>query len=148
MMDPPDALRMYCITRCNCPVTPDPEVFVQETRMVAHSGIKGARACNPVRTGTMDVFNLYQINQTYTCYVYPPKDNVFLDDPRSDIYATYVAGLVFGVAAASIVSRFLTYRCFDAIKCRKTNLDVQPLISRPPATAPVPGFTPGSGKGV
>ena len=70
------------------------------------SGAKGPRVCHAVYGASLNVFNLMTINNTYTCFYYPSKQYVFLDDPRPDIYGLYLAGIFFMVLCCSC---FLIY---------------------------------------
>jgi hypothetical protein len=56
---------------------------------------RGARACNPLLSNDLQAYNTMVVNQTYTCFYYPQRGNVFLEDPRAQVWGIYICGIVF-----------------------------------------------------
>jgi hypothetical protein len=69
----------------------------------ACSNGKGPHVCNPLVGKNLDSYNLLAINETYTCYYYAKRGNIFFQDPRGAVWGLFVCGIVFLVLSIVLV---------------------------------------------
>lgn len=59
--------------------------------------LNGPSRCHDMTGDSLEGFNALTINDNYRCFLNKFNQNIYLDDPRSPLYQTYVTGIAFSV---------------------------------------------------
>jgi len=102
-----------------CSPAPDPCCY---NNCGTGKGFSGSHTCQPIRSSSLDLYQLMNPGQTYPCYLYTPKQNVFFEDPRPYMYAEYVCALFFiFVTGLCIVWYLIVHGIRVVVQCSQNN---------------------------